>query len=327
MTGFDSGVIFDTTIDKCPNPPHGPNSATLAAQTQKIMTSHKTAIRHIWTGAIALAASTLLIAPARGGSLKESEIGLQLYSLRAQFQADPMGTFDKVESFGVKNVELAGTYQLNPIQFRHRLDAHGLVAISGHFPFERLRDDPEGVAKDAKTLGLKYVGCAWIPHSEPFDEKTCRQGAAVFNHAGAVMATNGLSFFYHAHGYEFQPYQDGTLFDLLMHETSPKYVHYQMDVFWIVHAGQDPVKLLEKYGHRWQLMHLKGMRDSTPTGLLTGHSDVTNDVAVGQGKIDYVPILREGKKIGIKYFIIEDESPVSEQQIPQSLEYLKTVKF
>jgi sugar phosphate isomerase/epimerase len=291
------------------------------------MTSFKMTIRLIKTGAMALAVSTLLVAPAFAGSLSESEIGLQLYSLRAQFQSDPMKTFDEVKSFGVTNVELAGTYQLSPAQFKEQLDAHGLVGISGHFPFERLRDDPEGVAKDAKILGLKYVGCAWIPHKDPFDEKTCREGAAVFNRAGAVMATNGLIFFYHAHGYEFQPYEDGTLFDLLMRETSPKFVHYQMDVFWMVHAGQDPVKLLEKYGHRWQLMHLKGMRDSTPTGLLTGHSDVTNDVAVGQGKIDYVPIIREGKKLGIKYFIIEDESPVSEQQIPQSLEYLKTVKF
>ena len=310
----DSGVIFDKTIRI-----HGSKT--------KIMTFHKTAIRLITTVAMALAAATLFIAPARGGSLSESEIGLQLYSLRAQFQSDPMKTFDEVKSFGVKNVELAGTYQLSPAQFKAQLDAHGLVGISGHFPYERFRDDPEGVAKDAKILGLKYVGCAWIPHSEPFDEKTCRAGAAVFNKAAAVMATNGLDFFYHAHGYEFQPYQDGTLFDLLMQQTSPKFVHYQMDVFWIVHSGQDPVKLLEKYGHRWRLMHLKGMRDSTPTGLLTGHSDVTNDVAVGQGKIDYVPILREGKKLGIKYFIIEDESPVSEQQIPQSLEYLKTVKF
>jgi len=69
------------------------------------------------------------------------------------------------------------------------------------------------------------------------------------------------------------------------------------------------------------------MRDSTPTGLLTGHTDVTNDVAVNRGKIDYAPILKAAKKVGVKYFIIEDESPSSEQQIPQSFEYLKTVKW
>jgi sugar phosphate isomerase/epimerase len=264
---------------------------------------------------------------ARAGSLSTKEIGLQLYSLRAQLQADTPGSLDKVKAFGFQTVELAGTYSLTPEQFRQQLDARGLDAVSAHFPYERLRDDVEGVARDAQVLGLKFVGCAWIPHSDPFDEKTCREAAAVFNRAGEALAKHGLKFFYHSHGYEFQPYQDGTLFDLLMHETNPKFVNFEMDVFWIVHPGQDPVKLLQKYGKRWQLMHVKGMRDSTPTGLLTGHTDVTNDVAVNQGKIDYAPILKAAKKAGVKYFIIEDESPSSEQQIPQSFEYLKTVKW
>jgi sugar phosphate isomerase/epimerase len=259
--------------------------------------------------------------------LNEDKIGLQLYSLRAQFQTNVPATLDEVKAFGFQNVELAGTYQLTPEQFRQQLDARRLKAISAHFPFERLRDDTEGVAREAQTLGLKYVGCAWIPHSDPFDEKTCRDAAAVFNHVGEALAKHGLKFFYHSHGYEFQPYQDGTLFDLLMKETNPKYVNFEMDVFWIVHPGQDPVKLLQKYGHRWQLLHVKGMRDSTPTGLLTGHTDVANDVAVGQGKIDYPPILRVAQKIGVKYYFIEDESPSSEQQIPASLNYLKSVTW
>jgi sugar phosphate isomerase/epimerase len=286
-------------------------------------------IKRIGAGTIALALAAFTFVPAavRADSLDPSQIGLQLYSLRAQFQTDPMGTFDKLKAFGIHNVELAGTYQLSPEAFKKQLDAHGLVAVSGHFPYERMRDDPEGVARDANVLGLKYAGCAWIPHGDKFDEKTCREAIAVFNHAGEVFAKHGLKFFYHSHGYEFQPFQDGTLFDLLMTETKPEYVNYEMDVFWIVHAGQDPVKLLQKYDGRWLMLHLKGMRDSTPTGLLTGHSDVTNDVAVGQGKIDYVPVLQEAKKIGVKYYIIEDESPTSEKQIPQSFNYLNTVKW
>jgi sugar phosphate isomerase/epimerase len=276
---------------------------------------------------IALLIFLSVAAVSRADSLDKGRIGLQLYSLRNQFDKDVPATLDEVKAFGVKNVELAGTYKLTPEQFRAELDGRGLKAVSGHFGFDRLRDDVEGVARDAKVLGLEYVGCAWIPHGDPFDEKTCREGAAVFNRAGEALAKHGLKFFYHSHGYEFQPYQDGTLFDLLMKETNPKFVNFEMDVFWIVHPGQEPVKLLQKFGARWQLMHVKGMRDSTPTGLLTGHSEVTNDVAVGTGKIDYVPILREAKKIGVKYFIIEDESPVSEQQIPESLNYLKTVKW
>jgi sugar phosphate isomerase/epimerase len=255
--------------------------------------------------------------------------GLQLYSLRTELATNVPGTLDEVKSWGVKNVELAGTYNLTPEQFKAQLDLHGLTAVSGHFPYDEYRTNLDGVIRDAKVLGLGYVGCAWIPHDDnkPFDEHTCREAVAVFNHAGEVLARHHLTFFYHVHGYEFQTYQDGTLLDLMMKETNPQYVHFQMDVFWIVHPGQDPVKLLQKYGKRWQLMHMKGMRDNTPTGLLTGHSDVTNDVAVGTGKIDYAPILREAKKIGIKWYFIEDESPSSEKQVPQSIHYLKTVKW
>jgi sugar phosphate isomerase/epimerase len=280
------------------------------------------------SGSMAMAFTLLVTAAStHAGSLNEDKIGLQLYSLRAQFQTNVPATLDEVKAFGFQNVELAGTYQLTPEQFRQQLDSRGLKAVSAHFPFERLRDDAEGVAREAQTLGLKYVGCAWIPHSDPFDEKACRDAAAVFNRVGEALAKHGLKFFYHSHGYEFQPYQDGTLFDLLMKETNPKYVNFEMDVFWIVHPGQDPVKLLQKYGHRWQLLHVKGMRDSTPTGLLTGHTDATNDVAVGQGKIDYPPILQAAQKIGVKYYFIEDESPSSEQQIPESLNYLKSVTW
>lgn len=271
--------------------------------------------------------SMFAVAPAARADAQH--VALQLYSLRYQLASNAPAALDEVKSWGITNVELAGTYGLTPEQFKTQLDARGLNAFSGHFPFDRLQNDIEGVARDAQTLGLKYVGCAWIPHDDnkPFDEKTMRQAIAVFNNAGEALAKHGLKFFYHVHGYEFQPYQDGTLFDLLMSGTDPKFVNFQMDVFWIVHPGQDPVKLLEKYPSRWLLMHLKGMRDSTPTGLLTGHSAVTNDVAVGTGKIDYVPIVNAAKKIGVKWYIIEDESPVSEQQIPQSYNYLEAFKW
>jgi sugar phosphate isomerase/epimerase len=276
-----------------------------------------------------LIVSAFLFAIAPAARADAQHVALQLYSLRYQLASNAPAALDEVKSWGITNVELAGTYKLTPEQFKAELDARGLNAFSGHFPFDRLQNDIEGVARDAQTLGLKYVGCAWIPHDDnkPFDEKTMRQAIAVFNNAGEALAKHGLKFFYHVHGYEFQPYQDGTLFDLLMSGTDPKFVNFQMDVFWIVHPGQDPVKLLEKYPTRWLLMHLKGMRDSTPTGLLTGHSAVTNDVAVGTGKIDYVPIVNAAKKIGVKWYIIEDESPVSEQQIPQSYNYLEALKW
>jgi sugar phosphate isomerase/epimerase len=224
-------------------------------------------------------------------------------------------------------VELAGTYNLTPAKFRELLDANELKAVSGHFPFERYRDDAEGIARDAKVLGLRYAGCAWIPHEGDFDETECRTAINVFNRAGEVLAKHGIKFFYHVHGFEFQPHGQGTLLDLLMADTNPKHVFYQMDVFWIFFPGQDPVKLLEEHHGRWVLMHLKDLKQGVATGSLSGHTDVSNDVALGTGQLNFAAILKAAKKAGIKHYFIEDESPTSVEQIPQSLKYLKTVKW
>ena len=254
-------------------------------------------------------------------------VGLQLYSLREQFKKDVPGTLDEVKSLGFKYAELAGTYGLTPEKFREELRSRGIKPVSAHFPYEKFRDDVESIAKEANALGLKYAGCAWITHSGDFDEKTCREAIAVFNRAGEALAKHGIKFFYHTHGYEFQPHGQGTLFDLLMTETNPKFVSYEMDIFWIVHPGQNAAKLLEKYSKRFELMHMKDMRKGTPTGLLTGHTDVTNDVTIGTGQIDIPGILRAAKKAGVKWYFIEDESPISEKQLPESLKYLEQVKF
>ena len=256
----------------------------------------------------------------------DGPVGLQLYSLRDQFAKDVPGSLDKVRNLGFKHVELAGTYGLKPEEFKALLDARGLKAIAGHFGYEKYRDDVEAIAKEAKALGLEYVGCAWIPHPDPFDEKTLREAIGVFNKAGEALAKHGLKFYYHIHGYEFQPTATGTLFDVMMKETKPEYVNFQMDVFWAVHPGQDPVKLFEKFGNRWVMTHLKDMRKGTPTGLLTGHTDVKNDVAIGTGQIDFPPLLKAAKKAGVKWHFLEDESPSVEQQLPVSLRYLEAVK-
>ncbi len=255
------------------------------------------------------------------------QAGLQLYSLRDQFKKDVPGTMEWVGKQGFKEVELATTYGMKAEDFLALLKKNGLTAIAGHYPYERYKNEPEKVAAEAKALGLKYAGVAWIPHEGAFDEKECRDAAAVFNKAGEALKKEGIQFYYHNHGYEFEKFGTGTLFDLLASETDKDNVAFQMDVMWTVFPAQDPVALLEKYGSRWQLMHLKDLKKGVETGSLKGGTDVKNDVALGTGQMDWSSILKAAEKAGVKYYFIEDESPSSMEQIPQTLEYLKTVKW
>jgi sugar phosphate isomerase/epimerase len=291
------------------------------------MQTYPPVLLSVVTSFVLFAEAAANAAPAGMGPSFKGPVGLQLYSLREQFKKDVPGSFDEVKRFGFTYAELAGRYDLSIDKFNQELATRGIKPISTHFPYERYRDDAEGAAREARALGLKYAGCAGIPHRGDFDEKTCREAIAVFNKAGEILAKQGLKFFYHVHGFEFQPHGQGTLLDLLITETNPKYVSYQMDIFWIVFPGQDPVKLLQKYGHRWELMHLKDMRKGTPTGALTGSTSVTNDVPLGSGLMDMPAILRAAKQAGVKWYFIEDESPWSERQIPQSLKFLEQVRF
>ncbi|MBI5820135.1 MAG: sugar phosphate isomerase/epimerase [Verrucomicrobia bacterium] len=279
---------------------------------------------------LSLAASVALLGlqtiPAFAGSY-QGPTGLQLYSLRADFAKDVPGTMKFVKDLGFHEVEVGNTYKLTPVEFKKLLDANNLKPIAGHFPYDRLRNDPEGVAQEAKVYGLKYVGCAWIPHKGNFDEAQCRAAAEVFNKAGAVFAKHGMKCFYHVHGYEFRPLGDGTVFDLLMAQTDPKLVTFEMDILWVMFPGQCPVKLFEKYGKRWELVHLKDLKKGVKTGEHTGHTDVTNDVPLGSGQMDYSAILKAAQKAGVKYYFIEDESPSVREQLPQSLKFLQQVKW
>jgi sugar phosphate isomerase/epimerase len=278
--------------------------------------------------ALALAATSAAAADVGIGKSFQGPVGLQLYSLRAQFAANGVPkTLDTVKGFGVRYAELAGTYNLKPEQLMKLLADRGIKAVSGHFPYKKFKEDPEAIAAEAKALGLEYAGCAWADHKAPLDEKQAREIIAVFNRAGAVLAKHGLKFFYHNHGFEFQKLGNETLMDLIIRETDPKLVSFQMDVLWTVFPAQDAAALLTKYAGRWALMHLKDLKKGVATGSLTGKTDVTNDVTLGTGQMNWPAILSAAKKAGVKYYFIEDESPTAPEQIPQSLRFLERVSF
>ena len=254
-------------------------------------------------------------------------IGLQLYSLRHLFEkGDIAGTLAMVRKWGFREVEAAGTYGLTPSAFAAALQKAGLRAVSTGADYNALAKDPGTVVKEAQALGAQQVMCAWIPHEGRFSARDVERAAPVFAKAGRLMRDAGLRFLYHVHGYEFQQASGGTLFDLLAKSTEPGTVDFQMDVFWVVHGGADPVALFGKYPDRFPSTHLKDMRKGTKVNDPTGHAPDDTSVPLGQGLIDIAAILRAANKAGVKYHFIEDEHPQSEAQIPKSLAYLATLK-
>jgi sugar phosphate isomerase/epimerase len=252
-------------------------------------------------------------------------VGLQLYSVRDRMQKDVPGTLALVQKMGITDVEVAGLYNLSPADFRKQLDDHGLHASGVHFQWDAFNKDADAVIRDAKTLGCDYVTMPWIPHKRDFTAENARATAEKFNEWGKKCADAGLKFTYHPHGYEFHPLDGGTVFDVLVKETKPEYVNYELDIFWAYHGGADPVKLMEKYPNRFILMHLKDMDKSVKVPKYTGSESTENDVALGAGQIDIASILKEAQKIGIKHYFIEDESKRSIEQIPQSIAYVRSI--
>jgi sugar phosphate isomerase/epimerase len=256
--------------------------------------------------------------------------GLQLYSLRDTFKTDPVAALDKAKAFGFKTAELYSSLPVPPEQLKPMLAERGIAAISGHFSYDDLKKDPSNAVKAAQTLGLQYAGVAWIPHEiGNFGSADVQRAAADFHTVGEAFKAAGIQFFYHVHGYEFRPIAEGateTFFDQLAAATKPELVAFEMDVFWVVQPGADPVKLLEKYAGRWQLMHLKDIRKGARTGVFTGKAPLTDDVALGTGLVDWPTLLRTAAKTGVKHYFIEDESPTVLEQIPASLKYLESLR-
>lgn len=257
-------------------------------------------------------------------------LGVQLYSVRGDIPKDIPGTLRRVHDLGFREVELAGTYGMSAADFRKQLDAAGLTAASMHVGYEQFRDSLTQVLADAKALGVKFLGTAWIPHpGGPISEKLAHEAAGNFDKWGKAAQKEGIQFFYHCHGYEFVPNAAGVRpMDILMKETDPNAVKYEMDVFWISRPGMDPVAWLKKYPTRWRLLHLKDMKKGTPTNVNTGSANPDSaEVPLGTGQIDYRAVLRTAQEIGVQKYFIEDETAQPFTTMPKSIAWLETVKY
>lgn len=261
--------------------------------------------------------------PAQDGPYR-NPIALQLYSFREAFKTDGVpATLARIKAMGFTHVELAGTYDLTPAQFKAELDKAGLTAISMHADVHKLAGaEAAALIEEAKTYGVRYIGNAWFPHEGTFDEADAQQAIAAFNAAGRNVAAAGLQFFYHAHGFEFVPAPGGgTLFDEIVAKTDPAQVKFELDIFWAHHGGADPVALLKQYPTRFVLTHMKDMKTGTPHGT-DGRAPADSSVALGTGEVDVKGVVEAARGTSVEWHIIEEESSDPGRNVPAGLAFL-----
>ena len=280
--------------------------------------------------ALSLASASLLTLASShaqtGKPLYTFPVGVESYTYRNSFPKDVAATLDTIKALGITDMEGGAPKGLTPEEFKKMCDQRGIKISATGAGYEQIAKDPMEAVSKAKALGASFVMVSWIPHQKAnFTLDNAKQAVADFNQVGKVLKENGLTFCYHNHGYEFQPYENGTLFDYIVKNTNPDYVSFEMDILWAQHGGADPVALLKKYGNRFKLMHLKDLKKGIK-GDLSGGTPPENDVVLGQGQVNIPEILRLAKKAGIKHYYIEDESNHEYEQMPKSIAYLKSLK-
>lgn len=264
----------------------------------------------------------------------KDHLGMQLYSLRNQFKADgPVKTLDLLKSYGVTEIESWSGTGLTPDQLATELKARGIKPVSSHVGYGDFQKDVNLVIANAKALGVQYVIIPILSGRALKDEDAHRI-ANDFNTWGAALKAAGLKFGFHTHGAEMLLSSAGngeTLFDIMLRETKPDLVCYEMDVCWTYQAGQDPVKLLTKYPDRFVMIHIKDLRKGAPIGLDANgqlqRTAATDQVAIGAGQINWAAVIAAAQKAGVKHYLLEDETTNPMETIPASLAYLRALKL
>ncbi len=245
----------------------------------------------------ALYASDAFRTPAQAGTQVRS-IGIQAYTMRSVLSKDLEGTLAAIAKIGYREIEFAGLYGKSPAEMRAILDRVGLTAVSSHHSTEDIRGDWQKTLDGARTLGQSYVVVASVGGNDRTAEGL-RAVADDFNKAGEAANKAGLRFGYHNHDFEFKPV-DGLLpYDVLLERCDPSLVIMEMDLFWIVNGGQDPLRYFAKYPGRFPLVHAK---DRTAGGEM---------VNVGKGVIDFRDIFAHATQAGIRHVFVEHDNPPS----------------
>lgn len=271
-----------------------------------------------------LAGSSLFDANFFEEKKKLKAFGLQLYTLREDFPKDPKGVLKQVASFGYKQVEsFEGRdgmfWGMGNTGFKNYLDELGMTIVSSHCDISK---DFEKKADEAAAIGIKYLFCPWKGPQKKLDDY--KKFADEFNACGEICRKAGIRFGYHNHDYSFKELEGELPQDVMMRNTNPDTVDFEMDIYWVVAAGHDPIEWFKKYPNRFTACHVKD-RVKNP-----GTDNGKNSTNLGAGSIDFANILKKGAKLGMKYFIVEQEAyPIGTplQSVQANAEYMKKLKI
>ncbi len=239
-----------------------------------------------------------------------SKIGLQLYTLRDDIAKDLEGTLKKVAAIGYKEVELFGYnngkfFGKTAKEFKALLKGLGLTPVSGHYGAGVERKDVKGTLsndwrramEDAAELGQKYANCAYLTPNERKSIDDYKRYADLFNKSGEIAKEFGIQFGYHNHDFEFQKLDGEIPYDIITGKTDPKLVKLELDLYWAVRAGLDPVELFKKHPGRFPLWHVKDMEKGPDKAF----------AEVGTGSIDFKKIFDARKIAGMTHFFVEQD--------------------
>jgi sugar phosphate isomerase/epimerase len=269
--------------------------------------------------------------------------GIQLYTVNEPMQTDPAGTLQRLHEIGYRKVESAGFGKLTAKDFRQLLDDAGLACPSAHLNF--MSGDIGAIFDDAHALGAHYAvssmlrpGTGAVPVLDPAFAKygeilramtleDAKKTAALANQLGEKAKQAGLQYAYHNHFAEFVNQGHGVVaYDILLKETDPELVKFEIDCGWMKVAGGDPIHYLKKYAHRFPMIHVKDFLKA-PHHAAPGTRLGTE---LGNGFIKYGPIFAAAGLQGLEYYFVEQEAPFSRMQpldaAKVDFEYLESVR-
>jgi sugar phosphate isomerase/epimerase len=247
--------------------------------------------------------------------MRRDQISLQLYTVREHTASDMPATLRRLAEIGYTAVEFAGYGGLSPRDVRAILDDLGLRASGAHVPLDSWETDPEAVISDMHALDSAHAIVPIIPPERRGEEAVARL-AESFNRWGELCRSEGITFSYHNHAFEFAPSSGTTMWDALLGQTDPGLVHLELDLYWVRYGGADPETVLRDLGDRISLVHLKDM----------AADEQRSDLPVGEGTMPWQGLLRAADDAGVEWYIAEQDNPRDAfEDVQSSLRYMQEV--